>query len=132
MPATTTAQTNGRQENVSNQIEETDIGDKPTRRGNPLMRSLHPSMIDNPHNLDFADDMRSDEFAWEKTCKTILEPLSITTEKTWLDYCKQVWKWHLQAQQRENEAIANKLLAEAATNPGVLEILKQKIVEESH
>ncbi len=129
MPATATA-TNGTQEKLSHQIEETDIGDKPARRGNPLMRSLYPSMIENPHNLDFADAMRSDEFAWEKTCKTILEPLSITTEKNWLDYCKQVWKWHLQAQQRENEALADKLLAEAASNPDVMEILKQKLASD--
>lgn len=126
MPATATV--NGKQEHAAvNNTEETDSEEKPIRRGNPLMKSLTPDMIKNPHELEFADGMMSDRFAWEKTNKTIVEALEFKTEKEWLDFAKAVWKWRQDAEKRQAEAAAEKLLAEASENPLLLELLKQKL-----
>lgn len=126
MPATAT--TNGKQEHAAaNNTEESDSEEKPTRRGNFILKSLHADMIKNPHELDFADGMMSNEFAWEKTCKFILEPLEFETEKEWLDFAKSVWQWRQDAEKRQAELAAEKLLAEASANPLLMEILKQKL-----
>ena len=126
MPATATA--NHKQETIPNtHLEDAHDGEKPTRRGNPLMKSLTPDMIKDPYELEFADGMLSNKFAWEKTCKFILEPLEFESEKEWLEFAKAVWKWRQDAEKRQVEAAAEKLLAEAASNPLLLEVLKQKL-----
>lgn len=126
MPATATI--NGKQDHAAViNTEEVDSEDKPARRGNPLMKSLYASMIKDPHPLEFADGMMSNEFAWEKTSKMILDPLDFQIEKEWLDYAKAVWKWRQDAEKRTAEAAAEKLLAEASNNPLLLEVLKQKL-----
>lgn len=119
---------NGKQETAGiTHTEDSDNSDKPVRRGNPLMRSLTPDMIREPYELDFADGMMSNEFAWEKTSKQIIETLEFRTEKEWLDYAKTAWKWHLDLHKRQAEATALKILADASENPMVLEVLKQKL-----
>jgi len=125
MPATATRPSNGTQHET--EIEKPNHEDKPARKGNLILRSLNRTMITEPQELDFADGMMSNEFAWEKTTRQILEPLGINTEKEWLDYCKAVWKWHADKEKRETEAAADRILAEASENPLLLEILQQKI-----
>lgn len=119
-----TAITNGTD---SSHTEELDSSDKPAKRGNPLMRALNPDMLKDPYELDFADNMMSNEFAWEKTNKHIFEPLGLNSEKEYVDHAKACWKWKEGAQKREAEAIAQKLLAEAESNPFVKEALKKKL-----
>lgn len=120
----TTTITNG---TSSTHTEELDSSDKPAKRGNPLMRSLNPEMLKDPYELDFADNMMSDEFTWEKTNKQIFEPLGLNSEKECIDHAKASWKWREGAAKREAEAIADKLLVEAASNPFVKEVLKKKL-----
>jgi hypothetical protein len=87
-------------------------------------------MITDPHELDFADGMKSNEFAWEKTSRQILEPLGFETEKEWLDYARAVWKWKTEAQARDIERQASRILTEA--NPQLIEALKQKLLTDKH
>lgn len=126
MPATATV--NPKQETAEViHVEDSDNSDKPVRRGNPLMRTLTPDMIKSPHKLDFADGMMSNEFAWEKVSKQILEPLGITTKKEWMDLNDSVWTWHSNKAIREAEFEADEILEKAAENPILLDILKKKI-----
>lgn len=55
--------------------ESTEAFNKP-RKGNALMKRLEPEFLSNPQPLEFAEGMMSDEFWFEKTCRTILEPLA--------------------------------------------------------
>lgn len=124
----TTATINPKQETTgATPVEDSDNSDKPARRGNPLMRTLTPDMIREPHKLDFADGMMSNEFAWEKVSKQILEPLGITTKKEWMDLNDNIWTWHSNKAVREAEFEAEEILAKASENPLLLDVLKQKI-----
>lgn len=107
--------------------ESTETSNKPVRTGNTLMKRLKPEFLSDPQQLGFAEGMMSDEFCFEKTCKTILEPLAFETEKEWIAFAKQAWDWQQQAETREKEAIANSLLHEIEGDPKLLEILKEKL-----
>lgn len=124
MPATATAPTNG----IANPTENTD--DKPTRRGNPLMRGLTSNMLKHPHELEFADGMMSDEFALEKISRQVIEALDLQTEKEAIDVIKKAWAWHSDKEKREAEAAADRILAEAANNVLLLQILEKKILDQ--
>lgn len=129
MTATAVVSTEEQKEDLPSTTEEA-VDDKPKRRGstgNPMMRTLHPDMLKSPHQLDFADGMMSDEFAWEKTNRLIVDPLEFQTEKQWLDFAKATWKWRQDAEKREAELLVERLLTEAANNPLVMAVLKQKL-----
>lgn len=106
-----------------------EVSNKPTRKGNALMKRLKPDYLSSPEPLDFADGMMSNEFCFEKTSKMILEPLAFETEKEWLAFAKQAWQWQQQAETREKEAIANSVLHQIESDPKVLEILKEKLLK---
>lgn len=126
MTATAIVSTDEQKEGLPSSTEEA-VDDKPSRRGNPMMRSLYPDMLQKPHKLDFADGMMSNEFAWEKAIKFIFEPLGLDTEKEALDFTKALCKWRRDAEKREAEKLAEKLLAEALKDPLVMAVLKQKL-----
>lgn len=109
--------------------ESTEASNKPARKGNALMKRLEPEFLSNPHPLEFAEGMMSDEFCFEKTCMTILEPLAFETEKEWVAFAKQAWHWQQQAETREKEAIVLQVLHQIESDPKVLEILKEKLLK---
>lgn len=102
---------------------------KPARKGNALMKRLEPEFLSEPQPLEFAEGMMSDEFCFEKTCQTILEPLAFESEKEWVAFAKQAWHWQQQAETREKEAIALQVLDQIESDPKVLEILKEKLLK---
>lgn len=108
--------------------ESTEVSNKP-RKGNALMKRLEPEFLSNPQPLEFAEGMMSDEFCFEKTCRTILEPLAFETEKEWVAFAKLAWHWQQQAETREKEAIALQVLHQIESDPKVLEILKEKLLK---
>lgn len=107
--------------------ESTESSNKPARKGNALMKRLEPEFLSNPQPLDFAEGMMSDEFCFEKTCRTILEPLAFETEKEWIAFAKLAWHWQQQAETREKEAIATQVLQQIQNDPKLVEILKEKL-----
>lgn len=107
--------------------ESTEASNKPARKGNALMKRLEPGFLSNPQPLDFAEGMMSDEFCFEKTCRTIVEPLAFETEKEWVAFAKLAWHWQQQAETREKEAIALQVLSQVENDPKLLEIMKEKI-----
>lgn len=104
-----------------------DSEDTPKRIGNPLMRGLKPEMYKSPYSLDFAGGMASDQFCLEKCASTIVQALEFKTEKEWIDFAKQTWRWIGQAEERRREAVVQDLLARASEDPKVLELLKEKL-----
>lgn len=102
---------------------------KKSGRGNYHMKKLEPLMLTNPYPLEFADGLSSDQFCWNKCYKQILEALAFETEKDWLNFCKQVWRWGEESESREAEAAANDLLHQAESDPKVLEALKRKFMQ---
>lgn len=105
-----------------------EASNKRTRRGNALMRRLEPSFLSNPQPLpDLPDGMMSDEFCFEKCSKMIVEPLGFQSEKDLIAFAKQTWQWIQQAEAREKEAIANRVLQEIESDPKLLEIIRGKL-----
>lgn len=109
--------------------DSTEASNKPTRKGNALMKRLEPEFLTDPQPLDFADGMMSNDFCFDKCSKTIIEPLGFGSEKEWLAFAKQAWHWQQQAETREKEAIANNVLHQIESDPKVLEILKEKLLK---
>lgn len=106
---------------------QTEAGEKKTKRGNPLNYAISSDYLSNPRPLEFANGLRSDEFAMEKCAKVILEPLSLETEKEWLNFAKQVWTWAQEAEYRKKEALADELISKAMTDEELLRIVKSRL-----
>lgn len=127
-----TAIANGDQTTIpgtENYINNDQNAEKPKRTGNPLMRAVQPDYLTEPRPLEFADNMMSDDFCLEVGNKMLLQRLHFKIEKEWLAFCKQIWNWSQQAEEREIEAAAQQVLQQCQNNPKLLEALKRKLEE---
>lgn len=127
-----TATLNGNQTELPGiQLDEytAEVSNKPTRRGNALMKRLEPSFLSEPRPLDFAEEMMSDDFCYEKCSKVIFEPLGFKTEKECIAFAKLAWHWQEQAEVREKEAIANQVLQQIEGDPKLLQIIREKLAK---
>ena len=125
MPAAATL--NGGRQHTTPVVEVTDE-DKP-RRGNPLMRKLEPEMLRNPFPIDLPNgkSLDSDQLCYSRCASFIFEPVGLKTEKECIEFAKQVWKWMSSAEIRRREELAEEMIAKAADDPKLLEILKAKL-----
>ena len=127
MPATATL--NGNRQQVIPDIEVAEE-DKP-KRGNPMMRKLEPEMLRNPYPIDLPSgkSIDSDQLCYSRCASFIFEPVGLKSEKECIEFAKNVWKWMGAAESRRREELAEELIAKAAVDPKLLEILKAKLEE---
>lgn len=104
--------------------------DKP-KRGNPMMRKLEPEMLRNPWPIDLPSgkSIDSDQLCYSRCASFIFEPVGLKTEKECIDFAKNVWRWMAAAENRRREELAEELIAKAAEDPKLLEILRAKLEE---
>ena len=102
---------------------------KVTKRGNALMKRLNPSYLLEPRPLDFANDIMSNDFCYDKAYRQILEPLEFKTKKEWSAFCDRVWAWAEAAEQRELEAEAREYLDRLKLNPKLLNLVIANLSE---
>jgi hypothetical protein len=100
---------------------------KQTRRGNPLMRNLTPTMWREPYTIDGVEPINSEELCLEKGNKMLLEAMGLVEEEDWMDYCRRVFQWRKSANDRKLNAEAELLAAQLRQNPELLKRALAKI-----
>lgn len=115
-----------RQQSLPVTAENEESAKKPRKR-NPFMFGLAPDFLAEPRPLEFADGMSSEEFAYEKCARVIVEPLNFGSEKEWLSFAKEVWTWVEEAETRKKQALVEEVLGKLSEDAELLEILKKRL-----
>ena len=93
------------------------------------MRKLDPEMLTDPYPLDFADGMMSDSFCYEKAFKEFIKPLEIKSKDEWLNFCKEIWEWAEEAENREIEARVDEFMKQVELDPVIADRLRQRMLQ---
>lgn len=105
-----------------------DENGKSARRGNVFMKKLESEMLTSPYPVEAADGLMSDKFCYEKAVREFVLPLQFEDEEAWLIFCRNVWQWNEQLEERKIEAKVNELYQLVVEDPEIAERIKERLV----